>query len=430
LVSNVSEIQSELERILESPWLRESAALKGLLRYVVEETLADRQAGLKEYALGLAVFHRPGDYDPRNDAIVRVQASQLRKKLAAYYENEGRGAALRIELPRGGYVPQFVAHEPEALVVTAKGGAAVAAQPGAPTSRAELAEVVFERKRFAWGAFALGVAVTLAATMLVRSTDRSPKLEAGEVVWGGFLEPKRPVVVSLGVPLFFNGGGGLYVRDVQKNQGTEPSEPVRKIEAALGTRMTVHEDVYTGVGEAMGVARVSRWLDRLGLEVTVANSHFLGESDLNGKNLVVISSMRFQTLLNARKLPVAFRFDPGGGGALVNERPIGGERDRYLPRIGPGVDQAPGLLTVYPGESPGTRILYASGMHSWTTNGVAQYAIQADHLLELDRRLTADPTDGPRGRKSPYFQVLLEVEGKDDQVRHVQYVTHRYLKMD
>jgi len=430
LVSNVSEIQSELERILESPWLRESAALKGLLRYVVEETLADRQTGLKEYALGLAVFHRPGDYDPRNDAIVRVQASQLRKKLAAYYENEGRGSTLRIELPRGGYVPQFVAHEPEALVVAAKGGAAVAAQPGAPTSRAELAEVVFERKRFAWGAFALGVAVTLAATMLVRSTDRSPKLEAGEVVWGGFLEPKRPVVVSLGVPLFFNGGGGLYVRDVQKNQGTEPSEPVRKIEAALGTRMTVHEDVYTGVGEAMGVARVSRWLDRLGLEVTVANSHFLGESDLNGKNLVVISSMRFQTLLNARKLPVAFRFDPGGGGALVNERPIGGERDRYLPRIGPGVDQAPGLLTVYPGESPGTRILYASGMHSWTTNGVAQYAIQADHLLELDRRLTADPTDGPRGRKSPYFQVLLEVEGKDDQVRHVQYVTHRYLKMD
>lgn len=430
MVSNVSAIQSELERILESPWLRESAALKGLLRYVVEETLAGRQAGLKEYALGLAVFHRPGDYDPRNDAIVRVQASQLRKKLAAYYENEGRGATLRIELPRGGYVPQFVAHAPDTLEVAAGGGLAVQTQPGALAPRQELAEVVFERKRFAWGAFALGVAVTLAAAMLVRFTDRGPKLEAGAVVWGGFLEPKRPVVVSLGVPLFFNGGGGLYVRDVQKNQGAEPSEPIRKIEAALGTRMTVHEDVYTGVGEAMGVARVGRWLDRLGLEVTVANSHFLGESDLKEKNLVVISSMRFQTLLNARKLPVAFRFDPTGGGALVNERPIGGERARYVPRNGPGVEHAHGLLTVYPGETPGTRILYVSGIHSWTTNGVAQYAIQPDHLTELDRRIEADPVDGPRGRKSPYFQVLVEVEGKYDQVRHAQYVTHRYLKMD
>lgn len=430
MVSNVSEIQSELERILESPWLRESAALKALLRHVVEETVAGRQAGLKEYALGLAVFHRPGDYDPRNDAIVRVQASQLRKKLAAYYENEGRGATLKIELPRGGYVPQFVAQTSHELVVATEGSAAVPAVPGLPEPKPKLAELVFERKRFAWGAFALGVAVTLAAASLVSLPGSAPRLKAGEVVWGGFLEPKRPVVVSLGVPLFFNGGGGLYVRDVQKNQGTEPSEPVRKIEAALGTRMTVHEDVYTGVGEAMGMARVSRWLDRLGLDVTVANSHFLGESDLKGKNLVVVSSMRFQTLLNARKLPVAFRFDPSGGGALVNERPIGGEQERYLPRIGPGVDKAPGLLTVYPGESPGTRILYASGMHSWTTNGVAQYAIQEDQLLELDRRLTADPTDGPRGRKSPYFQVLVEVEGKNDQVRHVQYVTHRYLKMD
>jgi len=429
LVSNVSEIQSELERILESPWLRESAALKALLRYVVEETLADRQAGLKEYALGLAVFHRPGDYDPRNDAIVRVQASQLRKKLAAYYENEGKAATLRIELPRGGYVPQFV---PQTVEVTSApdGGAVAGPEAGVVTPRPRMAEVVFERKRFAWGAFALGLLVVLAAAVLVRMVDRSPKLEAGEAIWRGFVEPKRPVVVSFGVPLFFNGGGGLFVRDVQKNQGAEPSDPIRRIEAALGTRMTVHQDVYTGVGEAMGMARVSRWLDRLGLEVTVANSHFLGESDLKGKNLVVISSMRFQTLLNTRKLPEAFRFEPEGSGVLVNLKPIGGEQARYVPRGGPGVDKAHGLLTVYPGETPGTRILYASGIHSWTTNGVAQYAIQPEHLVELDRRLAADPADGPRGKKSPYFQVLVEVEGQYDQVKHVQYVTHRYLAMN
>jgi hypothetical protein len=430
LVSNISAIQSELERILESPWLRESAALKGLLRYVVEETLAGRQAGLKEYALGLAVFHRPGDYDPRNDAIVRVQASQLRKKLAAYYEHEGQGATLRIELPRGGYVPQFVPQEPGKAELEASAGEAAAVQPDALVPRPKLSEVVFERKRFAWGAFALGVLVALAVAVPAGWVRHGPKLESGTVLWGGFLEPKRPVVVSLGVPLFFNGGGGLFVRDVQKNQGAEPSDAIRKIEAALGTRLTVHEDVYTGVGEAMGVARVSNWLDRLGLEVTVANSHFLGESDLKGKNLVVISSMRFQTLLNARKLPVAFQFEPEGSGVLINLKPIGGEQTRYVPRGGSGVDKAHGLLTVYPGESPGTHIVYASGIHSWTTNGVAQYAIQGDHLLELDRRLAADPDDGPRGKKGPYFQVLVEVEGQHDQVRHVQYVTHRYLKMD
>lgn len=431
MVSNASEIQSELERILESPWLRDSNALKSFLRYVVEETLAGRQSGLKEYALGLQVFHRPAEYDPRNDAIVRVQASQLRKKLASYYENEGQDARLQIELPRGGYVPQFTARtESETPAATAL--VHIPRQPEtagllAPPPR--LAGVVLPARRFSWIAFFLGALAASAVALLAWLPARTPRLPAGQSVWGGFMEPKRPVVVSLGVPLFFTGGGGIYIRDVQQNRGSEPSELLRRIESALGVRLVAHEDVYTGVGEAMGVAHVSRWLDRAGLDVTVANSHFLGESDLAGKNLVVISSMRFETLLTHRNLPVAFRFEPADSGALINVNPLPGEQARYVPRGGSGVSKVHGLLTIYPGAEPETRTLYLSGLHSWTTSGAAQYAVSPEHLAELDSRLAADPPNGPRGRKSPYFQVLLEVEGKADQVRHVQYVTHRYLPL-
>ncbi|MCC7235928.1 MAG: hypothetical protein IT163_11530 [Bryobacterales bacterium] len=431
MVSNASEIQSELERILESPWLRDSNALKLFLRYVVEETLAGRQTGLKEYALGLQVFHRPADYDPRNDAIVRVQASQLRKKLASYYENEGRDSGLQIELPRGGYVPRFTAR-PAATATRESALVHIPRQTetgGLPAIPPRLAEVVLADRRFSWSAFLLGALIASAVAFLAWLPARTPRLPAGESVWRGFFEPRRPVVVSLGVPLFFTGGGGVYIRDVQQNRGSEPSELLRRIESALGARLVAHEDVYTGVGEAIGVATVSRWLDRAGLDVTVANSHFLGESDLAGTNLVVISSMRFETLLTHRNLPVAFRFDPADSGALINLRPLPGEQVRYVPRGGSGVDKVHGLLTVYPGAEPGTRTLYLSGVHSWTTSGTAQYSVDPDQLADLDRRLAADPPNGPRGRKSPYFQVLLELEGKADQVRHVQYVTHRYLPL-
>ena len=81
MVSNASSIHEELERILATRWLKDSHQLSALLRHVVEETLAGRTEGLKEYPLGLQVFHRPPDYDPRTDAIVRVQASLLRKRL-------------------------------------------------------------------------------------------------------------------------------------------------------------------------------------------------------------------------------------------------------------------------------------------------------------------------------------------------------------
>ena len=42
------------------------------------------------------------------DSIVRVEARRSRARLAAYNANEGRGAARRIELPVGSYLPQLV----------------------------------------------------------------------------------------------------------------------------------------------------------------------------------------------------------------------------------------------------------------------------------------------------------------------------------
>ena len=66
-------------------------------------------------------------------------------------------------------------------------------------------------------------------------------------------------------------------------------------------------------------------------------------------------------------------------------------------------------------------------MHSWSTLGAAQYVLDPVHQAALQKTLDADPPDGARGRKSPFFEVLLRLEGKNEQVRSVQYVTHRYL---
>ena len=77
------------------------------LRFIVEKTLDGHSADLKEYLLGVEVFDRPDSYDQRIDPIVRVEARRLRAKLDSYYAGDGKGAALRIELPKGSYVPRF-----------------------------------------------------------------------------------------------------------------------------------------------------------------------------------------------------------------------------------------------------------------------------------------------------------------------------------
>ena len=69
---------------------------------------------LKETTIGVAVFGRSPDYDPKVDTIVRSQAWRLRSKLKKYYSAEGIEDPVVIDLPLGHYVPVFsLRHEPE-----------------------------------------------------------------------------------------------------------------------------------------------------------------------------------------------------------------------------------------------------------------------------------------------------------------------------
>jgi hypothetical protein len=55
------------------------------------------------------VFERDDKYDPRLDAIVRVEAGRLRTKLDEYYNGEGAASPIRSNLNKGGYSAQFSA---------------------------------------------------------------------------------------------------------------------------------------------------------------------------------------------------------------------------------------------------------------------------------------------------------------------------------
>jgi len=96
-------IDTCLAKILASPLFAQAGRLQRFLRYVVTETLARRADKLKGYTIGVEVFDREASFDPAIDAIVRVDAARLRAKLREYYENEGRGDPLRLQLPKGSY---------------------------------------------------------------------------------------------------------------------------------------------------------------------------------------------------------------------------------------------------------------------------------------------------------------------------------------
>lgn len=101
------EIEPQLARILDSHHFRHSHRYPALLKYLVEQALAGRNAELKERLLGIEVFHRAPDYDTNTDPVVRVTAAEVRKRLAQYYQEPGHDKEVRIEIPIGSYVPHF-----------------------------------------------------------------------------------------------------------------------------------------------------------------------------------------------------------------------------------------------------------------------------------------------------------------------------------
>jgi tetratricopeptide (TPR) repeat protein len=89
------------------PPLASSPTLCRLLRFLVEETLAGRSAEINEYNLGIRIFNRSADFNPRTDPIVRVQTHYLRARLAQYYAGAGAQDPMVIELPARTYVPRY-----------------------------------------------------------------------------------------------------------------------------------------------------------------------------------------------------------------------------------------------------------------------------------------------------------------------------------
>jgi hypothetical protein len=100
-------VRAQLARILASPAFEINPRASSFLTFVVGEALEGRADEIKQATIGCEVFGRPATYDPKRDPIVRSVARVVREKLNDYYLAEGAADLVRIEIPKGSYVPCF-----------------------------------------------------------------------------------------------------------------------------------------------------------------------------------------------------------------------------------------------------------------------------------------------------------------------------------
>jgi len=227
-------ILRELDAILASPHFCNSKRYPTLLRHIVENTLAGKLDLLKERTLGVEVFDRPPTYDTNTDTVVRYTAGEVRKRLLLYYSEHGSRGGIRILLPAGSYVAEFlhgheghdghleVAEDPEPGVIDFRDEEADPHQV-AHASDAGVASLALDkpeaghlaasspspfvqpgvkaRKRIGW-LFLLGVLIAAVAAGSWWKTHNAPAQSPVADFWAPLLRDQRSIIICTGSSVF------------------------------------------------------------------------------------------------------------------------------------------------------------------------------------------------------------------------------------
>lgn len=275
-------IENHLNGLFDSKAFSGSRRSKVFLRYIVEEALAGRGPEIKERNIAVDLFSRGSDFDPQSDSIVRVNATEVRKRLGWAYK-AGLGQTVRIELPVGSYQPAFhFEHFPASTP-----GGSITVQPEAVNAISK------SRRKYIAGLVGLGIAGVVLAAMLPNET--SHRASSLGILWQPFCRQSSPVLISLPAPT------------VLELKHPEKRLPLQMQPEISASEVNWRSNYFVGTGAALGAARFAEQLAlrhqaffiKFGTDVTF--------SDLNRSATILIGSFSSPLTLEITK-KLRFRF--------------------------------------------------------------------------------------------------------------------------
>ena len=387
-----------------------------------EAEIEGRAEDLKEYALGVSALGRSPDYSPSSDSCVRTRAYELRQKLRLLYELEARALPVRIELPKGSYVPQFVRTggapqaAPEAV-------APVEVPASAPPVRASRTRHVL-----------MAAAVLLTVLLLLIAADplaarRSPSRPAAaegtaelEAFWKPFLDSGSPLLVSYDTRLFLEADPeGLIVRDPRANDMNDvaASAPLNSLRERLGAGEFSEVRDYADAGAVNAIFLLTQMFTARQRPIALKRAQALGWDDLWNSNLVFVGRPNLHPGLSHALKDGDFADEPEG---IRNLRPRAGEAAEYRDTGGHGSGEKYAIITQMPGPRPGHHMLVLGSAGSEFGWALAEYVTNPVHVKELVSHLRSRSGSLPET-----FQVLIRATFEAGVPIQIRYIAHHAL---
>jgi hypothetical protein len=241
----------QMDRLLNSRHFRNSKRYPALLEYIIRETLAGNSESLKERVLGMAVFHRPPDYDANADPIVRVTAGEIRKRIAQYYHEEDAAGEIQIDLRPGSYVPEFhrVAFVATGIPKPSRGLPAAAGLPvPLEVKTPPLAGLIAHRSLWRRNALAIvSIALLVSAILAAVVRWRMPGDQRSQM-WSPLVNSPAPVLLVVGQPHVPQTGTLTASTAYEHGPASELELPDAIAMAHLCAMLDAHHHLYQIIG--------------------------------------------------------------------------------------------------------------------------------------------------------------------------------------
>ena len=347
-------ITRELNAVLSSSHFSGSKRYPALLKYVVSKTLDGHSEELKERTLGVEVFDRSPDYDTNADPVVRFSASEVRKRLAQYYSEDGASSQLQIHLPLGCYVPEFK-----------------------PKSAAPAVSALWRSHFLWWAAAVFLLALTVFGAYSYRKAT-APR--ASDKLWGQLLHSPASVLIVVGTSDF-------------EWPHTRPAEA----DPTDHLRGPYH---HVTMSSALALARMAGFLQASGKAYLIKDDREVSLTDFRSRPVILIGASNNRWTLRLTD-PLRFRFDFGSL-ARIQDRANPNSTEWSDPRN--SASSSPhnpelsadnstcdyAMITRYHDTTTNGTVMVIAGLGSYGTEAASEFVISPQYIDQLLSRMPAD----------------------------------------
>jgi len=385
----IDERRALLQRVLWSRQIERSARIRDFLSYVCEKKFADAFVEIHEQEIGVKVFDRKPDYDTAADNVVRVTASQARRKLEQYFATDGASEPVILEIPKGQYTPVFRERSPVLLP----------AAEDAPAKRSRGTVILA----------ACVIMLSISTIALGTKSFRRSELEltpALRGLWSQLLAgPSRTdiVVPDSSLSLFQE----LLDRQLTLAEYLNPNAWVSGEKFAANPELRLFasraaQRRFTSLASVTGVYRITQLAGRDQGRISIISARDFNIRPMKSDNVVLLGSIRanpWMELIQDR-LNFRFGFDQHSHYAFFDNRnPQAGEAGTYQSDSGVSYCH----IAFLPNLDRTGNVLVIAGTEIEGTEEGTEFVTSESSMAQLSR-IAKPGKDG----QMPYFEALLK----------------------